>query len=102
MVTNYPQEMMTPTVGTTEGVTPENALSRLLKRVRFLLCGLHGHDPLLHFDRNRMYLRCASCGYETPGWELDQKRPRVRFRGDSRRQYLSRPQPLERDDRRIA
>ncbi len=102
MVTNYPQEIMTEPVGTAAGVEPGNVVSRAWKRVQFLMCSLHGHDPMLHFDQNRMYLRCASCGHETPGWELDQRRPRLRFRGDSRRQYLSRPRSLENTDRRIA
>ena len=34
------------------------------------LCGLHGHDSLLQYERNRIFLRCASCGHETPGWDL--------------------------------
>jgi hypothetical protein len=39
-------------------------------KVRQFLCGLHGHDALLHFDQGRMSLQCTSCGYETPGWDL--------------------------------
>jgi hypothetical protein len=39
-------------------------------RVRQFLCGLHGHDALLHFEHGRMSLQCTSCGYETPGWDL--------------------------------
>ena len=39
-------------------------------KVRQFLCGLHGHDALLHFGRGRISLQCASCGYETPGWEV--------------------------------
>jgi hypothetical protein len=34
------------------------------------LCGLHGHDALLQYERNRIFLRCTSCGHETPGWDL--------------------------------
>src|SRR5512143_3106597 len=80
MVTNYPQEVVTSAVGTST-VEPYagRLFSRLWRRVQFALCSLHGHDPLLHYDENRIYLRCASCGHETPGWELDQRRPRVRF-----------------------
>ena len=43
---------------------------RLLDRARQALCGLHGHDTLLQFGHDRMFLRCVSCGHETPGWEL--------------------------------
>jgi len=39
-------------------------------KVRQLICGLHGHDALLHFEHGRMSLQCTSCGYETPGWDL--------------------------------
>jgi hypothetical protein len=38
--------------------------------VRQFLCGLHGHDALLHFEQGRMSLQCTSCGYETPGWDV--------------------------------
>ena len=31
-------------------------------------CALHGHDLLLHFDDERVCLRCAACGHETRGW----------------------------------
>jgi hypothetical protein len=45
--------------------------------LRQFLCGLHGHDALLHFEQGRMSLQCASCGYETPGWDLKQAPPRT-------------------------
>jgi len=51
--------------------THTEALSdRVMGRVRQAICGLHGHDSLLAFDHDRMYLRCVSCGHETPGWEV--------------------------------
>jgi hypothetical protein len=34
------------------------------------VCALHGHDPMLQYERNRIFLRCTSCGHETPGWEV--------------------------------
>jgi len=48
---------------------------RMFDRMRQMLCGLHGHDNLLQFEHERMYLRCASCGYESPGWELTEAPP---------------------------
>jgi hypothetical protein len=39
-------------------------------RVRQLICGLHGHDALLHYERDRLSLMCTSCSYESPGWEI--------------------------------
>ena len=39
-------------------------------RMRQFVCGMHGHDELLQFERGRLSLKCASCGHETPGWNL--------------------------------
>jgi len=49
---------------------PRGIVASALARVQQGLCGLHGHDALLHYERNRMYLRCITCGYESPGWEV--------------------------------
>jgi len=40
------------------------------KQVRQFVCGLHGHDALLHFDQRHVSLRCVLCGHESPGWNL--------------------------------
>ncbi len=103
MVTNYPQGVVAQRVdaATAQGFR-DGAFSRLWKRVQFALCSLHGHDPLLHYDRNRIYLRCASCGHETPGWELDQRRPRIRFVGDPQHHFAGRVESYERTEQRIA
>lgn len=45
-------------------------MSVALAWVRQVLCGMHGHDYLLHVTDGRMFLHCASCGHETPGWWL--------------------------------
>jgi hypothetical protein len=37
--------------------------------VRRLGCSLRGHESLLQFERNRVFLRCVACGHESPGWE---------------------------------
>jgi hypothetical protein len=36
-----------------------------------MVCGLSGHEYMLHATERRLCLRCASCDHETPGWELD-------------------------------
>ena len=41
-----------------------------LQHIRQFVCGLHGHDALLHFETGRLSMRCTSCGHETPGWEI--------------------------------
>jgi hypothetical protein len=50
-------------------------LTRGLDKARQLMCGLHGHDALLHFEQGRLSLQCTSCGYETPGWDLKAASP---------------------------
>ena len=89
MVTNYP-------IISREGLTSASTEthtdgSGVLDRVRQMFCGLHGHDTLLHFEQDRMSLRCVSCHYETPGWELNEAPPTVTIRGDARR-HAMRPQ----------
>jgi len=46
-------------------------VGRAAERVRQFLCGLHGHDALLHFEQGRISLQCTSCGYQTPGWDVN-------------------------------
>ena len=53
------------------------------------VCGLHGHDPLLQVEHGRIFLRCTSCGHETPGWSTSGRVPRQRFSGDESRHRLN-------------
>jgi hypothetical protein len=46
------------------------ALDRVLKRIQGIVCGLHGHDSILQYERDRLSLVCTSCGHQTPGWEV--------------------------------
>ena len=68
----------------------------VLNQFRQLLCGLHGHDAMLHYEEDRISLRCVSCNHETPGWELNHPRPTVTVRGDARRHQIRRPQLVTR------
>jgi hypothetical protein len=47
----------------------------MLDWIRQTVCGMHGHDTLLQFEQERMFLKCVSCGHETPGWELNEAPP---------------------------
>lgn len=47
-----------------------DVLSFAAQQARRTICGLRGHDALLHFEIGRLSLQCTSCGYETPGWDL--------------------------------
>jgi hypothetical protein len=72
------------------GEQGEGIVAQTLQKMRQSWCGLHGHDALLHFEQDRMFLRCTSCGHETPGWELGEQRPQVRFQGAERRVTVAR------------
>ena len=43
----------------------------ILERAHQLVCGMRGHDVVLHFERNRLSLRCLNCTLQTSGWSLD-------------------------------
>jgi len=92
---------------TMEGIRAANAIrldpgvfARLTERLRQAVCGLSGHDTLLQFGRERLYLRCVTCGHETTGWELTETPPTVTVRGDARRHAIVRPKLFS--SRRVA
>jgi hypothetical protein len=91
MVTNYPQQL-TATTGT-DANGDESVVNRAMSRVGQLLCGLRGHDSVLHFEGKRVNMRCTSCGHDTPGWEVSGRGPLPRYAGDARRHALA-PQRL--------
>jgi len=100
MVTNYPHP-----VASGEGISKVANEAQvegfsMIDRVRQVFCGLHGHDNLLQFEQDRMFLKCVSCGHETPGWSLNEAPPTVTIRGDARRHAVVRPQLIS--VRRIA
>ena len=69
MVTSYPQSIA-PNQSISGESHDDGRAARVWDRVRQAMCGLHGHDRLVHFEEDRMFLRCVSCGHETPGWEI--------------------------------
>ena len=80
----------------TQEVGASNALafvlalwSRASRSLRSALCGIHGHDPLLQVDSGRIFLRCTTCGNETPGWSTSERGPQLRFTGDRARHRLN-------------
>jgi hypothetical protein len=93
MVTNYPNRMAS------RAFVPEPDVDRsddglgtaVVAKVRQMFCGMHGHDNLLQFERDRLFLRCVSCGRETPGWELTETPPTVTEVGDASRHAIVRP-----------
>ena len=89
MVTNYPQQLAAAAEITYERMS--GAVGRGIWRVGQLICGFRGHDAVLHFEGNRVMMRCTSCGHDTPGWEISGRGPRRRFEGDARRHLLAKP-----------
>lgn len=89
MVTNYPQQL-TATVETSPG-NSQSILTRAMGRLGQMLCAFRGHDSVLHFEGKRVMMRCTSCGYDTPGWEISDRAPRRRYEGDARRHLLVTP-----------
>lgn len=54
-------------------------------------CFVLGHDDLRHREPGRVYLQCAVCGRQTPGWTLDLPAP---TRACSRLEPSSAPQRI--------
>jgi hypothetical protein len=93
MVTNYPQQLTADVTSAAEPDAPDgsgaaNVVARAMGRLGQLLCGVRGHDAVLHFEGNRVMMRCTSCGHDTPGWEISGHGPRRRYEGDARRHLL--------------
>jgi NAD-dependent SIR2 family protein deacetylase len=89
MVTNYPQQLTATADATRDATMDDGIVARVIGRLGQMLCGLRGHDSVLHFEGNRVMMRCTSCGHDTPGWEISGHGPRKRFEGDARRHLLS-------------
>src|SRR5271154_309226 len=90
MVRNYPVAAHQGWQTAGRGAHEEGLGIRLMTWVRQSLCGLTGHDTLMHYEQDRIALQCASCGHETPGWILTEAPPTVTVRGDARRHALVR------------
>lgn len=86
MVTNYPQQLSANPTVTPEA--PSSLFARAMGWIGQTLCGARGHDSVLHFEGNRVMMRCTSCGHDTPGWEISGRGPRRRFEGDKRRHAM--------------
>jgi hypothetical protein len=85
MVTNYPQQLTAVGHGTNGGAL----VARTFTRLGQLLCGVRGHESLMHFEGKRLMMRCTSCGHDTPGVDLSDREPRRRFDGDARRHRMT-------------
>jgi hypothetical protein len=91
MVTNYPQQLAAAAEVSRTDAEESSFLGRMASRFGQMMCGLRGHDSVLHFEGNRVMMRCTSCGYDSPGWEITGQGPRLRYEGDAHRHLLNRP-----------
>ena len=73
MVTHFENVAERPVAATIEPASTRGLWARAVGHVQAAVCGLHGHDPMLQFEQGRMFLRCASCGYESPGWDTGER-----------------------------
>ncbi|HEX2453895.1 MAG TPA: hypothetical protein VHI99_09335 [Vicinamibacterales bacterium] len=89
MVTNYPQQLAARAVTSTRKTAESGFVSRAVGRLGQVLCGIGGHDSMMHFEGNRVMMRCTSCGHDTPGWEIEGRAPRLRYEGDAERHALA-------------
>ena len=89
MVTDYPQRLTATATPDMQGRVASGLMARAASRLSQVLCGLRGHDSVLHFEGNRVMMRCTSCGHDSPGWEISGRGPRKRYEGDARRHYLA-------------
>jgi hypothetical protein len=51
-------------------MTSDGLFSQMTSKLRQGLCGLHGHDALMHFEKGHISLLCISCGHQSAGWEF--------------------------------
>ncbi len=83
MATNCPQQV----VSGDELTGPVNQAAHeqegfgavVLDRIGQMFCGIHGHDHLMQFEDERIFLRCVSCGHQSPGWEVPRRRAALKF-----------------------
>jgi hypothetical protein len=92
MVTDYPQRLTA--TAEIHSQAAAGLVARAMGRLSQAFCGLRGHDSVLHFEGNRVMMRCTSCGHDSPGWEISGRGPRKRFDGDARRHHLNPPARL--------
>jgi hypothetical protein len=90
MVTKDPQQFTAAPAA--EGSTVDDGLlARAFEFVSQRFCAVRGHDSVLHFEENRVRLRCTSCGYDSPGWEVNDRRPHVRYAQADEQRFLLDP-----------
>jgi hypothetical protein len=63
-------------------VRPEYARQQICNIFKQLPCRVTGHKAEMEITTGKLALKCARCGWESPGWTLD--RPRFGQIGSAR------------------
>lgn len=92
MVTNYPQQLTAAPTAEQSATDEDGLFTRAVEFVSQRFCAVRGHDSVLHFEENRVLLRCTSCGYDSPGWEVNDRRPRVRYAKADEQRFVLDPE----------
>ena len=69
MLTQALPEISSRGAGNRDGI--RGTLWGMYARATQVLCGLRGHVYVRRADECRIFLECAECGQETPGWRID-------------------------------
>ena len=70
-------------------------MTPLTLRLRHLMCGLGGHELVLHFEHDHLSLQCFLCGYQSSGWSLRAEGDVVAYSASSR---IDNPSPPPAED----
>jgi hypothetical protein len=89
MVTNYPQQLTADAHAESRKTSDASFVARAVGRIGQVICGISGHDAVMHFEGKRVMMRCTSCGHDSPGWEIEDRAPRLRYEGDADRHTLA-------------
>lgn len=71
---------------------------RTAMAIKGIACRTRRHGLRINLRARQVTLRCATCGYESPGWQLGPDRPTPRFAGEPDR-HTTRLQATNRPDR---
>lgn len=66
----------------------------VLDRFSQFMCAMQGHEHMLHHEEGRLFLRCVTCGHESPGWDVPTRLRAVRV--EPTRARVASPVPIRR------
>lgn len=71
MAANCPQQVATvDELGQPLTSDPDGIGTLVLERLGQVFCGIQGHEHMLQSSEGRLFLRCMTCGHQSPGWDV--------------------------------